>query len=162
MTNSDGDAAAGEQLVEVAVDVDGVVIVPDSSEVVDELYARVKERGYVTTGEIFAALPKLEPETQELADIYASFNARGVQVIDEIEEELRAEDANRGRPTPEVPAPPPLAPHRDDEHPGGSTRIGGRAGAPHPGPATRAFRGRQLRPGAHVPQGDRQGLAAHR
>jgi RNA polymerase primary sigma factor len=86
------------------------VIVPDSSEVVDELYARVKERGYVTTGEIFAALPKLEPETQELADIYASFNARGVQVIDEIEEELRAEDANRGRPTPEVPAPPPLAP----------------------------------------------------
>ena len=109
MTKSDGDAAAGEQLVEVVVDADGVVIVPDSSEVVDELYARVKERGYVTTGEIFAALPKLEPETQELADIYASFNARGVQVIDEIEEELRAEDANRDRPAPEVPAPEPRA-----------------------------------------------------
>ena len=106
MTNSDArDAAAEEQLVEVAVDANGVVIVADSSAVVDELYARIKDRGYVTTGEIFAALPKLEPETQELADIYASFNARGVQVIDEIEEELRAEDANRGRQIPDVPAP---------------------------------------------------------
>jgi RNA polymerase primary sigma factor len=106
VTNSDArDAAAEEQLVEVAVDANGVVIVADSSAVVDELYARIKDRGYVTTGEIFAALPKLEPETQELADIYASFNARGVQVIDEIEEELRAEDANRGRQLPDVPAP---------------------------------------------------------
>jgi len=106
VTNSDArDAAAEEQLVEVAVDANGVVIVADSSAVVDELYARIKDRGYVTTGEIFAALPKLEPETQELADIYASFNARGVQVIDEIEEELRAEDANRGRQIPDVPAP---------------------------------------------------------
>ena len=83
----------------------GAVIVPDSTEVVDELYERVKERGYVTTGEIFAALPKLEPETQELADIYASFEARNVEVIDEIVEELRAEDANRDRRERDEPAP---------------------------------------------------------
>ena len=40
-------------------------------------------------------LPKLEPETAELAAIYASINARGVQVVDEIEEELRREDERR-------------------------------------------------------------------
>jgi RNA polymerase primary sigma factor len=67
--------------------------VPDDD--VDELVARVRERGYVTTGEIFAALPKLEPETAELAAIYASINARGVEVVDEIEEELRREDERR-------------------------------------------------------------------
>ena len=38
---------------------------------IDALIARVKERGFVTTGEIFAALPDLEPETAELAAIYA-------------------------------------------------------------------------------------------
>jgi RNA polymerase primary sigma factor len=135
VTNSDGDAAAGEQLVEVALDADGVVIVPDSSQVVDELYARVKERGYVTTGEIFAALPKLEPETQELADIYASFNARGVQVIDEIEEELRAEDANRGRPAPEVPTPRPratAAPSAPVARPGSAAEPARHTRAPRP------------------------------
>jgi RNA polymerase primary sigma factor len=62
---------------------------------IDELVARVRERGYVTTGEIFATMPKLEPETAELAAIYARINARGVEVVDEIEEELRREDARR-------------------------------------------------------------------
>jgi RNA polymerase primary sigma factor len=66
---------------------------------VDDLVARVKERGYVTSGEIFAAFPKLEPETAELAAIYASIHARGVKVVDEIEEDLRREDERRaGRP----------------------------------------------------------------
>jgi RNA polymerase primary sigma factor len=69
---------------------------PPSTDV-DDLLARVKDRGYVTTGEIFAALPKLEPETAELAAIYEGINARGVQVVDEIEEELRREDERRGR-----------------------------------------------------------------
>jgi RNA polymerase primary sigma factor len=62
---------------------------------IDELVARVRERGYVTTGEIFATMPKLEPETAELAAIYARINARGVEVVDEIEEELRREDERR-------------------------------------------------------------------
>ena len=43
---------------------------------VAELLARVKERGFVTTGEIFAALPDLEPETDELAAIYAGHPGR--------------------------------------------------------------------------------------
>jgi len=76
---------------------------------VDDLLVRVRERGYVTTGEIFAALPKLEPETAELAAIYAGINARGVEVVDEIEEELRREDERRaGRG--EAPAPRASAP----------------------------------------------------
>ncbi len=62
---------------------------------IDDLVARVRERGYVTTGEIFATMPKLEPETAELAAIYARINARGVEVVDEIEEELRREDERR-------------------------------------------------------------------
>jgi RNA polymerase primary sigma factor len=87
---------------------------PPSSDV-DELLVRVRDRGYVTTGEIFAALPKLEPETAELAAIYASINARGVEVVDEIEEELRREDerrAGRGEAPAErasAPAAPPIS-----------------------------------------------------
>jgi RNA polymerase primary sigma factor len=91
-------------------DVSAEVTPESSSTDVDDLLARVKDRGYVTTGEIFAALPKLEPETAELAAIYASINARGVQVVDEIEEELRREDARRaGRDEPAVRSIPPVA-----------------------------------------------------
>jgi RNA polymerase primary sigma factor len=90
-------------------DASAEVTEPSSTDV-DDLLARVKPRGYVTTGEIFAALPKLEPETAELAAIYESINARGVQVVDEIEEELRREDARRaGRddlPMRSIPTPP--------------------------------------------------------
>src|SRR5216684_4055140 len=82
VTNSDASAEVTEPVIGPSNDVDG-------------LLERVKPRGYVTTGEIFAALPKLEPETAELAAIYERINARGVQVVDEIEEELRREDARR-------------------------------------------------------------------
>ena len=51
---------------------------------VEGLLALVKERGFVTTGEIFAAFPGLEPETAELAAIYSGISAQGVQVVDEI------------------------------------------------------------------------------
>jgi RNA polymerase primary sigma factor len=54
-----------------------------------------KLRGFVTTGEIFAALGDLEPETAELAAIYDGIRARGVDVIDEIAEELQREEARR-------------------------------------------------------------------
>ena len=66
-----------------------------SSEDIDALIARVKERGFVTTGEIFAALPELEPATEELAAIYAGMEANGIQVVDEILEELKREDERR-------------------------------------------------------------------
>ncbi|HEY7133936.1 MAG TPA: RNA polymerase sigma factor RpoD [Acidimicrobiia bacterium] len=59
------------------------------------LIARVRERGFVTTGEIFAALPDLEPETAELAAIYERIAALGIQVVDEIAEELEREDQRR-------------------------------------------------------------------
>jgi RNA polymerase primary sigma factor len=87
-------------------------IQPPSNDI-EELLGRVRDRGYVTTGEIFAALPKLEPETAELAAIYAGIKARGIQVVDEIEEELRREDArNAGRvdARPASLAPAPVAP----------------------------------------------------
>ena len=62
----------------------------------------VRERGFVTTGEIFAALPDLEPDTEELAAIYTGLEANGVQVVDEIIEELQREDQRRvGRAEPE-------------------------------------------------------------
>jgi RNA polymerase primary sigma factor len=88
---------------------------------VDDLIARVKERGFVTTGEIFAALSDLEPETAELAAIYAAIRAQGVEVVDEIAEELQREDERRaGRgPAAERVVPerrrgpePPAAPNR--------------------------------------------------
>jgi len=65
---------------------------------VEALLERVKERGFVTTGEIFAAFPGLEPETAELAAIYSGISARGVQVVDEIAEELEREDQRRATP----------------------------------------------------------------
>jgi len=69
---------------------------PDALEpVLDELVARARERGSLTSGEIFAALHTLEPETDELADIYRRIEARGVAIQDEITEELELEDARR-------------------------------------------------------------------
>jgi RNA polymerase primary sigma factor len=65
---------------------------------VEGLLELVKERGFVTTGEIFAAFPGLEPETSELAAIYSGISARGVQVVDEIAEELEREDQRRATP----------------------------------------------------------------
>jgi RNA polymerase primary sigma factor len=62
---------------------------------IDDLLARVKDRGFVTTGEIFAALPDLEPETAELAAIYETIRSHGVEVVDEIQEELEREDERR-------------------------------------------------------------------
>ena len=63
--------------------------------VIDELIARARERGSITSGEVFAALHTLEPETDELADIYRRIEARGVAIQDEITEELELEDARR-------------------------------------------------------------------
>jgi len=59
------------------------------------LIARFRDRGFVTTGEIFAAMPDLEPETAELAAIYASVRDQGIEVVDEIVEEIELEDQQR-------------------------------------------------------------------
>jgi RNA polymerase primary sigma factor len=101
---------------------------PDALEpILDELVSRARERGSVTSGEIFAALHTLEPSTSELAAIYQRIEARGISIQDEITEELELEDARR----------------RDDGHrtrraePGRSTTVtrpgeaaGGRAARP--------------------------------
>ncbi len=60
---------------------------------VEALIFRVGERDFVTTGEIFAALPNLEPTTDLLASIHREFEARNVTVVEEISDELKAEDA---------------------------------------------------------------------
>ncbi|MGH9027360.1 MAG: RNA polymerase sigma factor, partial [Acidimicrobiia bacterium] len=61
------------------------------------LIARItkSEQGFVTSGEIFAALPNLEPETAELAAIFDEIRGRGIEVVDEIHDELAREDQAR-------------------------------------------------------------------
>ena len=79
---------------------------------VSALLERVKERGFVTTGEIFAALPDLEPETDELAAIYLTIRNRGVEVVDEIAQELELEDQRRQRSAPAAEEPAARTSHR--------------------------------------------------
>ena len=72
----------------------------EDARAIDLLIARVTDRGFVTSGEIFAALHTLEPETAELAAIYERFRAQNIEVVDEIVEELQREDEQRaGSPT---------------------------------------------------------------
>ena len=86
--------------------------VPDVGDTSDDsvsgLLNRVKERGFVTSGEIFAALPDFEPETSELAAVYSAIQGQGVEVVDEIREELEREDQRRST---ERGAPPARARH---------------------------------------------------
>jgi RNA polymerase primary sigma factor len=85
--------------------------------------AQVRERGYITTGEIFAAFPDLEPDTDELRNLWDMFESRGIKVLDEIAEELQLEDQRRAssRATSE-----PTTTHRRTEHrPTPSSRPGG-------------------------------------
>ena len=95
----------------------------------DDPLARFKERGFITSGEIFAAFPDLEPETGQLADIYAGIKARGIEVVDEITEELQREDQRRAGSGPAAPPEAPVHRRRPSEP--------GRAGAavPRPGAA---------------------------
>jgi RNA polymerase primary sigma factor len=79
-----------------------------SDEAIDALLFRVraKDREHVTTGEIFAAFPGFEPSTDELAAIHARVEAAGMQIVDEITDELvREDEANRRKaPEPALPA----------------------------------------------------------
>jgi len=83
-------------------------ILAPTDEAVDQLLFRVRsrERLYVTTGEIFAAFPGFEPSTDELAAIHGRVEAAGMQIVDEITDELLREDeANRRKgPEPALPA----------------------------------------------------------
>ena len=83
---------------------------------VDELITRTRARGSVTitTGEIFSALPKLEPETDELKAIFERIQASGFDIIDEVIDDIRREDERRahGDVSAALPvvAPAPIAP----------------------------------------------------
>jgi RNA polymerase primary sigma factor len=91
---------------------------------------QVRERGFITTGEIFAAFPDLEPDTDELRDLYDMFETRGVKVLDEIAAELELEDQRRaGIPQ----APEPAARRR-----GPDAREHRPSSAPRPGAASSA------------------------
>jgi RNA polymerase sigma factor RpoD-like protein len=71
----------------------------------EALVARAGDRGSVTSGEVFAAFHTLEPETAELASIYDRLAALGIDVVDEIDDELREEEALRPPPSEPVVAP---------------------------------------------------------
>ncbi|HEY1738027.1 MAG TPA: RNA polymerase sigma factor RpoD [Acidimicrobiia bacterium] len=62
---------------------------------VSQLVTRGKERGVLTSAEVFAALRDLQPDTGELAAIYSVIEAAGVTVQDEIRDELELEDRQR-------------------------------------------------------------------
>jgi RNA polymerase primary sigma factor len=66
---------------------------------VDELILRTRARGSatITTGEIFSALPKLEPETDELKAIFERIQTAGFDIIDEVIDDIRREDERRAR-----------------------------------------------------------------
>src|SRR4051795_5566677 len=92
---------------------------------VDDVLAQVRERGFITTGEIFAAFPDLEPDADELRDLWDMFESRGIKVLDEIAEELQLEDQRRhgSSPAPSAPVAPVEPPRPRVEHrPSGSTR----------------------------------------
>src|SRR5438552_11225050 len=102
---------------------------------------QVRERGFITTGEIFAAFPDLEPDTDELRDLYQMFESRGIKVLDEIIEELQLEDERRGaQSAPRERAP---APTRVEHRPSATPRPGGgsrRAPYEEPDPELAAVR----------------------
>src|SRR5689334_14447484 len=87
---------------------------------------QVRERGFITTGEIFAAFPDLEPDTNELRELWEMFESRGIKVLDEIAEELQLEDQRRAGSTPPAPATATPAPaparSRTEHRPSGATR----------------------------------------
>jgi len=95
---------------------------------VDDVLAQVRERGFITTGEIFAAFPDLEPDADELRDLWEMFESRGIKVLDEIAEELQLEDARRGAQS-ATPASssPPAAARRTEHRPNAATRPGSAA-----------------------------------
>jgi RNA polymerase primary sigma factor len=90
---------------------------------VDDVLAQVRERGFITTGEIFAAFPDLEPDADELRDLWDTFESRGIKVLDEIAEELKLEDERRGSHGASATPAPPTA-RRAEHRPSAAPRPG--------------------------------------
>lgn len=82
---------------DMLADGDAVIDGDSAQQRIDDLVDSVKGREFITSGEIFASLADLEPETEELAAIYATLKKRGIEVVDEISDELKREDERRFR-----------------------------------------------------------------
>src|SRR5215467_20287 len=95
----------------------------------DGALEEMRERGFITTGEIFAAFPDLEPDTDQLRDLYEMFESNGVKVLDEIAEELEREDQRRAGSAPTV-TQPDVAPRREarEHRPSTTSRPGAEIG----------------------------------
>jgi len=75
-------------------------------DVVTVLLAQIGSRTFLTNHELFSKFPELEPETDELARIYADLAANGIEIVDEVHDELRREDEQAERPAVESSGPP--------------------------------------------------------
>jgi RNA polymerase primary sigma factor len=75
------------------------------------LIAKGRAQGSLTTGDVFDALADdVEPTTAQLETIYAHIRSQGIELVDEIAEELKAEDS-AGHDL--VPPPEPVVPEID-------------------------------------------------
>src|SRR2546421_12736960 len=115
---------------EQATPTPGVTSPAEPSGVAVGVLDQVRERGFITTGEIFAAFPDLEPDTNELRELWDMFESRGIKVLDEIAEELQREDQRRSGAPPADPEPSVAEPRRRaaehrEHRPGGAVRPGG-------------------------------------
>src|SRR5436189_2017302 len=134
--SADTSAGTSADLTVPAADVGPVEdATSQSSSHVGNVLAQVKERGFITTGEIFAAFPDLEPDADELRDLWEMFESRGIKVLDEIAEELQLEDQRRAGVLPAEPVAPLAEPRRRatehrEHRPGGTSRPAAGARAP--------------------------------
>jgi RNA polymerase primary sigma factor len=88
MSASDGEANAPSTAI--------AAVAPTSdSAVADLISAGRAHGGTLTSGEVFARLRDLQPDTGELAAIYGAIESAGVTIYDEIRDELEHEDRQR-------------------------------------------------------------------
>jgi RNA polymerase primary sigma factor len=125
MTQTPDEIASSDALLEPSNDAPVSDASASSSSVVGVL-DQVKERGFITTGEIFAAFPDLEPDADELRELWDMFESRGIKVLDEIAEELQLEDQRRAGTQP-VPSVEP-ARRRAEHRPSAASRPGASSG----------------------------------
>ncbi len=110
-----------------AEDADSEACESERGETVATVLDDVKDRGFITTGEIFAAFHQLEPETGELRQLYDAFESRGVKILDEIAQELELEDRRRGGAETAAAPEPPGRRHPPEHRPASTSRPGAAA-----------------------------------
>src|SRR5215475_13877671 len=69
------------------------------SAAVKKMFARAKERGYITYDELNAALPQTEMSSEQIEDVMANLNEMGINLVDSEEpEEGAAATAEKAAP----------------------------------------------------------------